>query len=196
MIHRSSAPVSIRIALAATVASLLGAAQSPAVLTLDLDTVNQTYRLLGSDTGTFDDFGLQPYKLLSWRTTSLGGGSFTNSLVGANNLWSSSVGSPVAGPNGFAFSIQVDPQLSGMVNIDLANTLNGPTTVSGLGITGSYASLAPANRLLLEGRIGTTMARINGTGFSGLQVVPEPASAGLLALGGLALLGRRRRSRR
>lgn len=168
-------------------------------LVLTIDTSAKTFSFSGSDAGIFSNFGANPYKFASWQATGLGGGvtDFSQNTVRADGLWSSSVGSPTSGFLSQSFFIQVDNQgfPAGQVMVGLFNTVNGPTTVTGLGGNTSYASLHPANIAQFESLIGGSIPLSSGSDFGSITVsaVPEPSSLLLVGLAVFGAVGRRRR---
>lgn len=77
---------------------------------------------------------------------------------------------------------------------DAAGTISGSITPDGSAAVPFAATLLPGhagfNSVLIRDR---TAAQSGGLTFDNFSVVPEPASLGLLALGGVGLLARRRR---
>lgn len=172
------------------VAFLMGAmavTSASGALILTIDKTAKTYAFTGSVAGvipggSFDQWsynntthviaGISAFDLGSASTQIT---SAPNALTGSD-VWMATDGSTYA---------QVILQCSWSV----ASTAE---TLTGTGVTKSYAALSASNRLQFEDLIGRNLIDI-GSGFGNMAVVPEPTSCALLGLGAAALALRRRR---
>jgi photosystem II stability/assembly factor-like uncharacterized protein len=151
-------------------------APASAGLILSINTSDQTYSLSGSDTGSFAQSGEN--FTASWRVSGLGGGGPAN-ILRADNMWSSSTGTPLEGTLK-SLNIQVDSQSGGLVWLFLRHAGVGPTTVTGLGVSASYASLSAANKVTFEAANGMSLPLLQGSGFGAINAVPAPSSSATL----------------
>ncbi|MEM1059546.1 MAG: PEP-CTERM sorting domain-containing protein [Verrucomicrobiota bacterium] len=154
---------------------------SPAQLLLTVNKLQKTLSFSGSDTGLPADVG--------------------------STVWESNQGGPFNVSDPIASLFDVTGNTIGRRNnllvyedggleivLDFEQTTQA--TLNGNGQTQSYLDLQPESIEILEASNGLVLPSTTGTGWSAItvSVVPEPASAGLLALGALGLLWRRRQN--
>jgi len=149
----------------------------PALFTIDLDTGEAS--VINSMARRHDIAGL------GWRSDGMliGLDSTDNALLAINPLTAA-----VTTINGIA------PTIGGVGGMALLDGVGYFVTGGPLGVNPGSNELYSFD--VLNGThllIGDFANSIGGTGFSGLSIVPEPATLGLFALGAAALLLRRRR---
>lgn len=178
----------------------MGATASQAVLTLQINTINQTFSLTGSDTGEVLSVGSSG--TISWDTSGLGGTGNGQAEDESRTFFSVLPGdpAPIMPPFGnFDTVLASREDLGGTVTFSLfTTTTTGVVTITGNDVPISYASM-PADAIArLEGLLSQSLPVNLDQGSSGfspieiVEVVPEPSTA-FLALCGVPALVRRRR---
>lgn len=152
-----------------------------AALTISIDTANETFQFIGSDTGT--PMILGPGAAVNWNIP------FTLPASEAIDISSGVSASETVQSSDFA--VGTSGGLSFSLGFSGSPVL---TTVTGLGTPISYIGLTPDTKASFESMIGGSMVLVQGSGYSPISVIPEPSvyaiATGLLAL---ALIGYRRR---
>ncbi len=169
------------------------AATSFGALELRLDTVNKEFALFGSDTGS-PSTGIVSSFRWACETPIAPTGSY-NDIDVYSSPAAYTVSAGTTGNQIFHYDI----------NMAIAQTTNGAfrmqllvddipnLTLTGTGEYQSYAGLSADAQISLESTIGQVLVQDIGTGMSNINVTPEPATMSLLALGGMAILRRRKK---
>lgn len=158
---------------------LNGGAGTPYLLTVNLQTGAAS--VVGPMEAHHDFGGL------GWRADQMlvGLDSTTNSLRAINPV--TAVSTPI-------MDVDADPAVGGLGGMALADNGLGYFVTAGPGapVPGSNALYSFDATTGTHTEIGDFSGEITGFGFAGLAFVPEPATLGLLAVGSLVLLRRRR----
>ena len=176
---------------------LVACAEMHGALTLTINTVDETFSLSGTDTGTPFEVGGQG-NFMIWNLGGLDAvAASTGLLYDDDATWSTSVGAPggvIASDTAFGY------QASGVLNLQLSSTSSDLQTITGSGAAKSYSGLAADARTAISNiTSGTNFPLDTGTGFGDatIVVVPEPATiAPLMAIAALGVVGWQRRTRK
>jgi len=157
-------------------------AGASAELTLNIDTGAKTISFSGTDSGIALDIG--GIYLLNWYNQ--GPASSSQSIDIAGTAFEETIESET-----FNVYIYAGDGTGGL-QLYFDNFAD-ITTLTGTGTAISYSGLGADYQRILEGSIGSTIPLGVGWGYSSINVasIPEPATLGLLAAGGIALLRRR-----
>jgi len=179
-----------RILISIALASL-SLSTSQAIITMNINTTDETISFSGSDTGNaLDDDMMDEYYLRFWINPDQGTVTSNEDI----NL------SGLLNPNeGYLIFKSYYGGTGGANYIDISgSSFSGDmTTLTAVpSASASYADWAPDHKTQLESFIGGSMVLLDGTGYSPIQIaaVPEPSAyAGILGCIGLTLALMRRK---
>jgi len=159
-------------------------AGASAELTLNIDTGAKTFSFTGTDSGEALYIG---FYILDWydeiavstsaKSINIPGTAFEEAIESGTFSVLFNAGDGTGG---------LDLYLDNGGDVDI-------TTLTGTGVAISYSSLDADLQGVLERSIGSKIPFMAGYDYSDINVVPEPATLGLLAAGGIALLRRRKK---
>lgn len=157
-------------------------AGASAELTLNIDTGAKTISFSGTDSGNGLDIGIY---LLTWN---IGSGASSQHIDIAGTAFEEVIES-----ESFQVDFNAVDGTGGLwLNFDDYVDI---TTLTGTGTAISYSGLDSDHQGILEGYIGSKIPLYTGSDYSSINVasIPEPATLGLLAAGGIALLRRNKK---
>lgn len=173
--------------------TLAGTQIASAVLNLDINTVDKTFTLTGSDTGVSNSIGYFNFYATPPPVA-----------VTAYQSWTYSVGNPpfattVGTWDNLNITAAVQPTNQFRFNLGVTNA-NTSQTILGSGWAISYSSLTSASQASFESLIGSELVFTPSGGSSGMSnitvtgaVVPEPSAYALISgVLAFACIGRRR----
>jgi hypothetical protein len=174
----------------ALVSLSLGASQ--AAITMTVNTTAETISFSGSDTGNAEEFEMMPYAVRFWTDPGSGTTSSTQDLI-ITSCFETIPGLDVVW---FTSRIGDDPTAE-YLDIVASGGADITSVVAKPSVTVSYATWGSGHKVLLESFIGGSMvlAPLGGSGYSDIQIVPEPSSFLLLLGAAAAVLCFRRRLR-
>lgn len=154
---------------------LLGRAN--AELVFDIDSDAKTFSLTGSTFGNFENnsFGYA----VTWSDAP---------VVQDYNWLDFSVDASAAFTDSFDGFCTVDFYTTGFYDLYIDDVTVDHPVLTGSGLDVSYASLTLDQQNKFEGMIGKKLNLLAGSGYEAITVVPEPASAMLVAISGLGML--------
>lgn len=147
-----------------------------AKLYLLIDQVAKEFSLIGSASGTPGD---QTAGIVSWMVVNSSVETFESAISTPGTGQYTATGNTGGAANawGYESAIQFYATEPGYINFHLVVDNPIPTTITGTGVSVSYATLDATHQSLLESLIGSNMPLEMGTGFGSLGVtVPEPSA--------------------
>lgn len=176
---------------------LVACAEMQGALTLTINTVDETFSLSASDTGTPFEIPGQG-NFIVWSLSGLDAVTNTvRAVYDDDTTWETSVGTPGGGAS---YDTEFTYFADGVLELTLISSTSGSQTITGLGVAKPYSGFeADAKTAISKITSGTNFLLLAGTDFgvATIVVVPEPATiAPLMAMAALGVVGWQRRTRK